>query len=151
MMNSTNLPAVANDQTQRGLLHALERLNAELAHARRENRRLMRLAGDRKKASILRRAEVDAKTLLTWRINGLCVSRSSAYELGMSFRRWEWARALLLYAGVHNGGDIAYAGDLAALVDKLDAAVKQLEDLGSLEPLQARRARRDGIPKGKRR
>lgn len=141
----TNLPSLlapAGGRSMRQVLSALERVNVEVRAARAENRRLRRLAGDKRAAGILLRAEADAKTMLVWRFAGVPVSRSSCYELGMSLRRWEWARALLIVARVHDGRDVT-AAEFAVAVAALERAAKTLADGDDLSRLIARKARRD--------
>jgi len=53
---------------------------------------------------LVERAELDAKGLYALQCSGLQPSRRQAKNtLGMGERRWGWARALAMLAGVHDG------------------------------------------------
>ena len=92
-------------------LHALaarlvaenDALRLENARLRAENRRLRRQLHDRE-LRLLRRAEADAVLLGALHFAHLPTSSGAALEVGISRRRWHWARALLKLSDLHNGG-----------------------------------------------
>jgi hypothetical protein len=77
-----------------------------------------------------------AQQLLIWRFSGLSISRSAVEELGMTRRRWQWARALLETARIHDGQDVT-ATDFDGAVMAVDVAIRQLQRNG-LESLKMR-------------
>jgi len=121
----------------------LQRLAMDNAQLRAENRRLRKLAVNRGRGRIVVRALDDATAMLAWRFAGYSISRRSCAELGLPERRWEWARALLWAARVHNGNDITVAEfDVAARM--LAHKAESIMHSGDLAPLFLRRRRRDG-------
>lgn len=94
-------------QNENAKLNArLSRMAGELAQKRLELDRLRRSV-KRSRPSyswLAERAELDAKGLYTLQCAGVQPSRRQAKEiLQMGERRWAWARALALLAGVHDG------------------------------------------------
>ena len=79
---------------------------AQLASARAELTALRRIVRRQRPdySTIVARAELDAKGLLSLQLTGVQPSRRRALDvLGMPARRWQWARALAMLAGVHDG------------------------------------------------
>ncbi|MEZ4707585.1 MAG: hypothetical protein R3A44_10280 [Caldilineaceae bacterium] len=97
-----------------------EKLLVDNATLRAENRYLRKLVGNSKHGRLLRRTHTDAQQLIAWRFAGLSISRRAANEMGMGQRRWQWARALLMLAGVHNGEDV--------IEPDFDAVLRALHD-----------------------
>ena len=111
-------------------------LRAKVATLSAENRKLRRVAKYSRTDALLERVRVDAQQLLVWRFSGLSISRRNAVEMGMSRRRWQWARALLQHARIHDDDDLTctdFDGALAAL----DASANYLQRAG-LESLKLR-------------
>lgn len=63
----------------------------------------------------------NARVLLVSRFEGKAITRAGAAALGISRRAWEWARALLRAAGIHDGRDVTEASFGTALA-ALEAA-----------------------------
>lgn len=80
-----------------------DRLRLENAQLRAENRHLRRVLRDRE-LRLLRRAEADAVLLGAMHFAHLPTSSRAALDIGISRRRWHWARALLKVAALHDGG-----------------------------------------------
>ena len=120
----------------------LQRLMMENSHLRAENRRLRKLKRNAGRGRILERAMADATAMLAWRFAGYSISRAKARDLGITERRWEWARALLLVARVHDGGDITEP-DFDAALRKLAAAHDRIEAQGDIGALILRRRKRE--------
>lgn len=118
-------------QNENAKLNAkLSRMAGELAQKRLELDRLRRSV-KRSRPSyswLAERAELDAKGLYTLQCAGVQPSRRQAKEiLGMGERRWAWARALALLAGVHDGAlflDI----DPRQLIKRLHEAAQYAEN-----------------------
>ena len=94
-------------QTENAKLNAnLTRMAGALAQNRLEVD-LLRRSVRRSKPSydwLAERAALDAKGMYTMQCAGLQPSRRGAKEtLAMGERRWAWARALAMMAGVHDG------------------------------------------------
>ena len=106
-----------------------------------DNRRLRKLVVNRDRGRILDRALDDATALLTWRFGGFAISRKYARRLGLSERRWEWARALLMAARIHDGDDITEP-DFAVAVQRLAAAHDRIAAQGDIGALVIRRQAR---------
>ena len=111
-----------------------------------ENRRLRRLAVNRRgPGRTLHRAMEDAKAMLLWRYAGLSVSRRACVEYGMSERRWEWARALLLAARVWDqlDNDVAqyHADDIQRAMAAVEHKADQIAANGDMGLLIMRRRR----------
>ena len=104
----------------------LSRMAADLAQNRLEVDKLRRNARRQKPTYswLVERAQLDAKGLYAMQCGGLQPSRRQAKEtLGMGERRWGWARALAMFAGVHDG-DLFADVDPRQLIQRLsDAAV----------------------------
>lgn len=120
----------------------LQRLMMENSHLRAENRRLRKLKRNAGRGRILERAMADATAMLAWRFAGYSISRAKARDLGITERRWEWARALLLVARVHDGGDVTEP-DFDAALRKLAAAHDRIEATGDIGALIMRRRKRE--------
>ena len=117
-------------------LHALaarlvaenDALRLENARLRRENRYLRHKLRDYELRT-LRRAEVDAAMLGCLWMAGLPTSRREAEGMGISRRRWAWARSLLQVARIVD--DRGWAVDDAAAFDtRLAAGVRTVEAQG---------------------
>ena len=94
-------------RTENARLNArLSRMAADLSQNRLETDKLRRVARRQKPSYswLVERAMLDAKGLYTMQCSGLPPSRrGAASTLGMGARRWGWARALAMFAGVHDG------------------------------------------------
>lgn len=132
--------------TQNETLARLEkfvaRLATENAQLRAENRRLRKLKVNAGRGRILERAMADATAMLAWRFAGYSISRAKARDLGITERRWEWARALLLVARIHDGNDVTEP-DFDAALRKLAAAHDRIEAQGDIGSLILRRRKRE--------
>lgn len=110
-------------QSQNTQLSAkLMRLSADLAQRRLETDRLRRSVRRQKPSYswIAERAALDAKGLYLMQCEGIQPSRKNARDtLGMSTRRWQWARALAMLAGVHDGDLFSETTDARLLVQRL--------------------------------
>lgn len=120
----------------------LQRLMMENSHLRAENRRLRKLKRNAGRGRILERAMADATAMLAWRFAGYSISRAKARDLGITERRWEWARALLLVARIHDGDDVTEP-DFDAALRKLAAAHDRIEATGDIGALIMRRRQRE--------
>lgn len=120
----------------------LQRLMMENSHLRAENRRLRKLKRNAGRGRILERAMADATAMLAWRFAGYSISRAKARDLGITERRWEWARALLQVARVHDGDDVTEP-DFDAALRKLAAAHDRIEAQGDIGSLILRRRKRE--------
>jgi hypothetical protein len=120
----------------------LQRLMMENSHLRAENRRLRKLKRNAGRGRILERAMADATAMLAWRFAGYSISRAKARDLGITERRWEWARALLLVARIHDGNDVTEP-DFDAALRKLAAAHDRIEATGDIGALIMRRRQRE--------
>lgn len=120
----------------------VQRLALDNAQLRADNRRLRKLVVNRDRGRILDRALDDATALLTWRFGGFAISRKYARRLGLSERRWEWARALLMAARIHDGDDITEP-DFAVAVQRLAAAHDRIAAQGDIGALVIRRRKRE--------
>ena len=120
----------------------LQRLAVNNAQLRADNRRLRSLVVNRGRGRILARALDDATAMLAWRFAGFAITRDACLELGLPERRWEWARALLMAARIHDGWDITEPQfDLA--VRKLAATHDRIEAQGDIGALIMRRRKRE--------
>lgn len=126
--------------TLRRAQRSVGRVALEDAQLRRENRYLRRLlAHNGRYGRLLRRAHDDALAMLQWRHAGYYTSRDWCCEMGMSERRWTWARALLMAARLWEHGDIAPVRfDVAA--DQLAQTVKRIRESDD-DQLQVLRSR----------
>ena len=120
----------------------LQRLMMENSHLRAENRRLRKLKRNAGRGRILERAMADATAMLAWRFAEYSISRAKARDLGITERRWEWARALLLVARIHDGNDVTEP-DFDAALRKLAAAHDRIEATGDIGALILRRCKRE--------
>lgn len=135
------------------MIDELERARRELARLAMENRlistenrKLRRLAVNRRgHGRTLHRAMEDAKAILLWRYGGLNVSRRACVDYGMSERRWEWARALLLAARVWDelANDVAqyHADDIQRAMQAVEYKADQIAANGDMGLLIMRRRR----------
>jgi hypothetical protein len=132
--------------TQNETLARLEkfvaRLATENAQLRAENRRLRKLKVNAGRGRILARALDDATVMLTWRFAGYSISRAKCAELGLTDRPWEWARALLMAARIHDGADITET-DFDVALRKLAAAYDRIEAQEDIGALVLRRRKRE--------
>jgi len=124
----------------------LARLAMENQLIQTENRKLRRLAVNRRgHGRTVHRAMEDAKAILLWRYGGLNVSRRACVDYGMSERRWEWARALLLAARVWDdlANDVAshYADDINRAIAAVEYKADQVAANGDMGLLVMRRRR----------
>lgn len=110
-------------QTQNAKLNSkLMGLSAQLAQQRLETDRLRRSVRRQKPSYswIAERAALDAKGLFLMQMEGIQPSRKNARDtLAMSTRRWQWARALAMLAGVHDGELFSETTDARLLVQRL--------------------------------
>ncbi|MBI3960236.1 MAG: hypothetical protein HY328_15595 [Chloroflexi bacterium] len=107
----------------------LSRMAATLAQNRLEVDKLRRSVRRQKPTYswLAERAELDAKGLYTMQCAGLQPSRRQAKEtLGMGERRWGWARALAMLAGVHDG-DLFTDVDARTIITRLAEAAAYAE------------------------
>ncbi|MCB0093955.1 MAG: hypothetical protein KDE54_38985 [Caldilineaceae bacterium] len=111
-------------------------LRAKVATLSAENRKLRRVAKYSRTDALLERVRVDAQQLLVWRFSGLSISRRACQEMGMTQRRWSWARALLQHARIHDDQDVT-ADDFDGALAALESSAKHLERAG-LETLRMR-------------
>lgn len=118
------------------------RMATENAHLRAENRRLRKMPVNRGRGRILARALDDATAMLAWRFAGYSISRDSCEQLGIGDRRWEWARALMMTARIHDGADVTVA-DFDAALRSLAAAHDRIEAQGDIGALVLRRRKRE--------
>ena len=116
----------------------IARLAAEVGSLRAENRKLRRMARKNGRyLRIARRAHMDALRLYHACASGFPVGRIAASEtLGVSVRRWYWARSLAMLARVHDGRDWLDL-DGAIVVKRLEEARIRVESEG-IELLVAR-------------
>ena len=109
-------------QTENAKLNAnLTRMAGALAQNRLEVDKLRRSVRRQKPSYswLVERATLDAKGMYAMQAAGLQPSRRGAKEtLAMGERRWAWARALAMMAGVHNG-DLFTDVDPRTLIQQL--------------------------------
>ncbi len=122
----------------------VQRLAIENSQLRAENRRLRKMTVNRGRGRILNRALDDATAMVTWRFAGYSISRDSCGKLGIGDRRWEWARALLMAARIHDGADLTEP-DFDAALRKLAATHDRIEAQGDIGALILRRRKREPI------
>jgi len=106
-----------------------ETLLTKVARLQAENTRLRRIAHHTGDAARLERTETDAKQLLVWRFSGFSISLRAVSNYGMTRRHWEWARALLIHAGIHDGRDVT-CPHFAEAVTSVEDAVATLRSEG---------------------
>jgi len=107
----------------------LSRMAADLAQNRLEVDKLRRTVRRQRPTYswLIERAQLDAKGLYTLQCSGLQPSRRQAKDtLGMGERRWGWARALAMFAGVHDG-DMFADVDPRQLIQRLTEAAAYAE------------------------
>ena len=80
--------------------------------------------------------------MLTWRFAGFAISRVKCCEMGLTDRRWEWARALLMASRIHDGSDITEP-DFRVALQRLAATHDRIEATGDIGSLIMRRRRRE--------
>jgi len=120
----------------------LQKLAVNNAQLRADNRRLRQLVVNRGRGRILGRALDDATAMLAWRFAGYAVTRDACRELGLPERRWEWARALLMAARIHDGWDITEP-HFDQATRKLAAAHDRIAESGDIGALIMRRRKRE--------
>jgi hypothetical protein len=120
----------------------IARLAQENAQLRADNRRLRKLKVNVGQGRILNRALDDATAMLAWRFAGFGISRDKCGEMGLGERRWEWARALLMAARIHDGTDITES-EFDVAVRKLAAVHDRIEAQGDIGALILRRRKRE--------
>ncbi len=120
----------------------LQRLATENSQLQADNRRLRKLKSNVGRGRILERALADATAMIAWRFAGYSISRDSCADLGISERRWEWARALLMTARVHDGADITEP-DFDAVLRRVAAAHDRIVAQGDIGALVLRRRKRE--------
>lgn len=131
-----------NTTTLQNMERLLQRLAVNNAQLRADNRRLRQMVVNRGRGRILNRALDDATAMLAWRFAGYAITRDACRELGLPERRWEWARALLMAARIHDGWDIIEPQfDQAAR--KLAATHDRIEASGDVQALIVRRRKRE--------
>lgn len=104
----------------------LSRMATDLSQNRLELDKLRRSVRRQKPAYnwLAERAELDAKGLYTMQCAGLQPSRRGAKEtLGLGERRWAWARALAMFAGIHDG-DLFADVDPRTVIQRLAEAAE---------------------------
>lgn len=106
-----------------------ETLLAKIAKLQAENAKLRRVAQRTGAAARLDRIQVDAKQLLVWRFSGFAISQRACQEYGMTRRAWQWARGLLMLAGVHDCTDLTCT-DFNQALEALDAATHRVQTEG---------------------
>lgn len=102
---------------------------ANLAQNRLEMERLRRAARRQRPSYswLVERAHLDAKGLYVLQCSGLQPSRRQAKStLGIAERRWQWARALAMMAGVHDGA-IFTETDPRTIIQRLAEAASYAE------------------------
>lgn len=100
----------------------------ELANLRAENRRMRdRLSARERGSQIVRRALVDAHTLIMAAFSGDSTGRKAMEADGMTKRRWAWAVAFLRYAGIVSFRNKTWRSGLDFVVLDLEEAIRLLE------------------------
>lgn len=133
---------MSDTTTLENMERLLQRLAVNNAQLRADNRRLRQMVVNRGRGRILSRALDDATAMLAWRFAGYAITRDACRDLGLPERRWEWARALLMAARIHDGWDITEpAFDQAAR--KLAATHDRIEASGDVQALIVRRRKRE--------
>lgn len=123
---------------------SVDELLRELASLRAENKRLRdQLTGNRRGSATVRRAVVDAHSILMNAFAGDGTGRIAMGSDGMTKHRWAWAVALLRYAGVvsmRTGNwrrGLAFAvNDLTQAVGLLESAAQELSEPGGYTRLK---------------
>ena len=119
----------------------LSRMAGSLAQNRLELEKLRRSVRRQKPTYswLAQRAELDAKGLYTMQCAGLQPSRRNAKEvLGIGRRRWGWARALAVLAGIHDG-DLFDDIDPRTVIQRLNEVAEYAAE--HPQTLRERRAR----------
>lgn len=117
----------------------------ELVSLRAENKRLReQLVATRRGSVTVRRAIVDAHSILMNAFAGDATGRMAMAGDGMTKRRWAWAVALLRYAGIVSirtanwrRGLTFRAQGLSDAVVLLESAARELSGPGGYEKLRA--------------
>jgi hypothetical protein len=107
----------------------VETLLAKVEKLQAENAKLRRIAKRTGAAARLDRIHTDAKQLLVWRFSGFAISQRACQEYGMTRRSWQWARGLLMLAGVHDGRDLTCT-DFNQALESLEAATRRVQTEG---------------------
>jgi len=133
-----------NAETLARVEQLVARLATENSHLRAENRRLRKLTVNAGRGRILQRALDDATAMLAWRFAGYAISRDSCRRLGISERRWEWARALLMAARIHDGADVTEP-EFDVALRRLAAAHDRINAQNDIGALVIRRRKREPV------
>lgn len=131
-----------NANTLARLEQILQRMATENSQLHADNRRLRKLKSNAGRGRILERALADATAMVAWRFAGYSISRDACVGLGISERRWEWARALLMTARVHDGVDIVEP-EFDVVLRRLAAAHDRIAAQGDIGALVLRRRKRE--------
>lgn len=133
---------MSENTTLENMERLLQRLAVNNSQLRADNRRLRQLVVNRGRGRILARALDDATAMLAWRFAGYAITRDSCHELGLPERRWEWARALLMTARIHDGDDITEP-QFDVAIRQLAAAHDRIDAQGDIGALIIRRRKRE--------
>ena len=106
-----------------------ETLRAKIAKQQDENAKILLIANRTGAAARVDRIHTDAKQLLVWRFSGFAISQRACQEYGMTRRAWQWARGLLMLAGVHDGRDLTCT-DFNQALEALEAATRRVQTEG---------------------
>ena len=107
-----------------------DRLRLENARLRAENRYLRRVLRDRD-YRLLRRAQADAVLMGALHWAGQETTAAACIDVGISRRRWHWARALLKCSDLHSGGHGGFTvTDLESFDVLLAGGVERIEHDG---------------------
>ena len=80
-------------------------------------------------SQIVHRAQADVLLMFGLFLSGFETTRARCLdELGISKRRWNWARALSQLSGVHNGTDFYGHLDMAEVITRLREGVATAEE-----------------------
>ena len=93
-------------------------MQTKIAQLQGEVKRLQRIAGNTRADRLLKLAAQNARQMVVWRFEGDAISRRACLEAGMSRRAWEWGRALLIAARIHDGEDLTET-DLDACMEAI--------------------------------
>ena len=111
-------------------------LRAKNAYLQGELHRLYRIANMTRQERTLRLAAKNARQMIEWRFRGDSISQRACIEMGMSRRSWEWGRALLMAARIHNGIDIT-EGSFQACMEAVNVTERAIKSNG-LQPVLIR-------------
>jgi len=107
-------------------------LRATIAQLRAENRKLRRIAKGSGQAVKLENIHRFAQHLLAMRFAGQAITQRAVIDAGFSRRWWQWGRALLMAARVHDGKDV--------VADDFDMALAALNEAAELVHLSGMNA-----------